>query len=87
MMDKDYKKAFENILKGKLYYKNGNEYHPANDIIYNHPFIQDLINKAERLETIESVLNSVDDTKAGTGDKERLDVYFKLKKLVGEDDE
>jgi hypothetical protein len=53
-MDKDYKKAFENILKGKLYYKNSNEYHQANDIIYNHPFIQDLIKKAERLEAIES---------------------------------
>jgi hypothetical protein len=53
-MDKDYKKAFENILKGKLYYKNSNEYHQANDIIYNHPFIQDLIKKAERLEVIES---------------------------------
>jgi hypothetical protein len=66
-MDKDYKKAFENILKGKLYYKNSNEYHQANDIIYNHPFIQDLIKKAERLEAIEnaddnSILHALNET-------------------------
>ena len=55
----DYKIEFENILMGKLYYKNGYDYYPANEILYNHPLIQKLIKDSEELVELKKEIKSI----------------------------
>ncbi len=47
MSKTEIRKQFKELLMGKLYYKNENTYLEAGDMLYNHPLIQDLIQKAQ----------------------------------------
>ena len=85
-MRKEIEEAIKNILIGKLYYKNGNEYFPANEMLFNHPIIQDLIKKADRLSQIENADGGIIVARFCVEEEADLDRIFKLLKENGIED-